>query len=186
MAALLAYPFLPRQITTMFWGGPMVALLFNDPANLVPGTHDKAWIFTLPITALAMHAPLRLVPLPSGLRFIMLLCTGLLAYLQCSLVWSAYNGPIDLSRSIIALTWFGLLHLSLIIISFYKAVRAMVNLFRLLAVLATPVIVMLARRSALTEPQIPDVLYLITASGRDTGIRMRAPPAVVESSSCGN
>jgi hypothetical protein len=28
--------------------------------------------------------------------------------------------------------------------------------------------------------------YLITASGRDTGIRMRAPPAVVESSSCGN
>jgi hypothetical protein len=38
-----------------------------------------------------------------------------------------------------------------------------------------------------TTPVIMDPpVYLITASGRDTGIRMRAPPAVVESSSCGN
>lgn len=132
IAALTAYPLMPRQIDVNLFGE---VYAFGHPVKLNPRMEDKARIFALPAVALAMQAYFWfsprasrwLFPRASRSRFwpapipssSIPLITGVFAYAQCLAVSSAFYGPTDLACYTI---WFWLVGssplISLIPVSF--------------------------------------------------------------------
>lgn len=121
IAALAAYPLMPRQIDVNLFGE---VYAFGHPVKLIPRMADKARIFAIPAAALAMQAYFWfsprasrwLFPRASRSRFWpepipssgILLLTGVFAYAQCLAVSSAFYGPTDLVCYTIFVVWFGL------------------------------------------------------------------------------
>lgn len=137
IAALAAYPLMPRQIDVNLFGE---VYAFGHPVKLNPRMADKARIFALPAVALAMQAYFWfsprasrwLFPRASRSRFwpapipssSIPLITGVLAYAQCLAVSSAFYGPTNLACYVIFVVWFCLVGSSPLIPASFRYLAA--------------------------------------------------------------
>jgi hypothetical protein len=116
IAAFAVYPYLPQQIRTVDLYGPVTALVYGERPVGVSIEVEKAGILVIPAGGLAFQA-IYWFFLSRSHSFMPVLFTGVTGYGQSMVVWCVHNGPNDLIHSIIAVAWWGLIALSLAIVT---------------------------------------------------------------------